>query len=910
MTAVRALNPFALDPWHSFESRTSRFSWTPIANPRRVSQLGMILIAVSAIAFLSRSVDAAPVEYQRDIEPLLKRHCLKCHGPQKQQGGLRLDVRESAFQGGDSGEPAMVPLNAAGSRLMHLVASKDENERMPPEGDPLSADQIEKLRRWIDGGAVWPQSNGPVAAASSELVITEEDRQHWSFLPLQDVTPPQVQDEKWVQTPVDQFILQRLEESRLVPNPPAETRTLMRRAYFDLIGLPPQWNGPGNKQKEERLGVELADPGVGLPPVVVSKLLASDHYGERWARHWLDVARYADSSGMESDHDRPNAYHFRDFVIRALNGDMPFNQFVQWQLAGDELAPDNPDAIAATGFIVAGFSQLLNVPMEEEKLRLRANELDDMVSTTGQALLGLTLGCCRCHDHKYDPITSRDYYRLTRIFHSGDRRDVPLASPTQVREHQKKLSVWQAEYDSAVKTRDEWLKTARRPFAEEMRVEKIGRLPLDDAQKKRLIESPDDADAKKLAGKFRKELAISDADYVAMLPETKQKTWGELDAAVRAAAKRKPTDLPMAFAFADFAAEPPDSWFFERGDFLARREKMEFGFLTVLVREKSADAYWQAARENKLRDDSTQQRRALAEWMTDIEHGAGALLARVMVNRIWQQHFGQGLVRTPNDFGTRGERPTHPELLEWLAGEFVNNGWSIKHLHQLIVNSATYQQASSHDESKAAMDPDNHLLWRFRPRRLEAEALRDTMLAAAGTLNHQMYGPSFKPPIAPEAMQARNVKSPYPRDVKDGPENRRRSVYLFHKRVIQYPLMQAFDAPDAQVSCGRRMNTTVAPQALALLNDPFVRLRAEELARRVASESGDNLDARLRRAFLLTVSREPEADELTSLQEFVRNQMRSRRQREKNIDDDTLSRAALTDLCQSLFGLNEFIYVD
>ncbi|MCA9043951.1 MAG: PSD1 domain-containing protein, partial [Planctomycetaceae bacterium] len=670
-----------------------------------------------ALLVLSCSVDAAPIEYQRDIAPILSQHCLKCHGPQKQQGGLRLDVRESAYKGGDSEEPAVVPLNAAKSRLMELVTSKEENERMPPEGEPLSPEQIEKLRRWIDGGAVWPQSDEAVAAAPFELVITEEDRQHWAFRPLQDVELPPVQNEEWSRTPIDRFILHALEAEGLIPNPPADSRTLARRAYFDLIGLPPQWKQDGGKLKEERLGIEIdaAESVTGLSDDVLSQLLESEHYGERWARHWLDVARYADSSGMESDHDRPNAYHFRDFVVRALNNDMPFDQFVRWQLAGDELAPDNPDAIAATGFIVAGFSQLLNVPMEEEKLRLRANELDDMVVTTGQALLGLTLGCCRCHDHKYDPITSRDYYRLTRIFNSGNRQDVPLASPAKLKEHQQAKAAWQAEYDAVIKQRDEWLKEARRPVEDQVRQRKIAQLPIDDNQRKLLTDQPKADEAKKLADKFKKQLSISDSEYVAALAEPEQKRWRELESAAQAVAKRKPADLPVTFAFEDSAAEPPVSWFFERGDFLARREKMELGFLTVLTNDKSAGEYWDTARENPLRDDSTQQRRALADWMTDVDQGAGILLARVMVNRIWQHHFGEGLVRTPNDFGTRGERPTHPELLEWLANDFVKSGWSIKHVHELIVNSATYQQSSQFDEATATIDPENRLLWRFSP---------------------------------------------------------------------------------------------------------------------------------------------------------------------------------------------------
>jgi mono/diheme cytochrome c family protein len=882
--------------------------------------LAAAVVGAVALAVISAPTGhAAPVEYERDIRPIFAKHCVKCHGPEKQQGGLRLDLKSSAFQGGDSGERAILPHKAEKSWLVQLITSTDENERMPPSGDRLTAAQVEKIRRWIDAGADWPQSDAAAKPARRELVVTDEDREHWSFRPLARVTPPEVGDAAWCRTPVDRFIRRAQELQGLKPSAPATTRVLVRRAYFDLIGLPPRWKpetepsgAEGQRRTEELLGTEydLSDTAVGLPESAVERLLGSEHYGERWARHWLDAARYADSDGQEGDADRPNAYRFRDFVIRALNEDLPFNTFVRWQIAGDEIEPANPQAIAATGFLVAGNSTNLKVPMEEEKLRNRANELDDMVSTTGQALLALTLGCCRCHDHKYDPVPTRDYYRLMRTFNGGDRRDVPLAAPEVVQAHSEQMSAWQSEFDAAAKRRDDWLKQAREPIAAGLRAAKIGKLPLSDEEKKLLTDSPDDGKAKALANRFKKELRIDDAEYVAALPESEQARWRELDAAVKKIASRKPAALPQAFAFADFSAEPRETWFFERGDFLARNEQMDLGFLTVLTRGKTPAEYWAEARQERRRDDSTQQRRALADWIVDLDHGPGALLARVIVNRVWQHHFGDGLVRTPNDFGTRGEQPSHPELLEWLAGELVQHGWSLKHLHRLIVNSATYQQSSSFDAAQAAVDPENRLYWRFRPRRLESELLRDAMLAAAGTLNPAMYGPSFKPPIPVEAMQARNVKDPYPRDIRESPETLRRTVYMFHKRVVQYPLMQAFDAPDAQVSCGRRVNTTVAPQALALLNDPFVRSRAEELARRLESESGGDTDAQIRRACELTLSRAPTTEEREEIRRFISSQIDARRQHDPKQTEAAARSLALVDFCQALFGLNEFIYVD
>ena len=426
-----------------------------------------------------------------------------------------------------------------------------------------------------------------------------------------------------------------------------------------------------------------------------------------------------------------------------------------------------------------------------------------------------------------------------RIFNSGDRKEVPLASPSEIKAQRAATATWQAEREAAVKQRDEWMNHARPPLEDKVRAAKIEQLTASDAEKQLLRGNPEDPGAKTLAERFKNELGTATADYIVFLTEEQKAHWDKLSAQVNAIEKRRPADIPTAFAFADFAPEPRASWFFERGDFMARNEKMNLGFLSVVMRGKTAADYWAAAKESKLRDDSTQQRRALADWMTDLDHGAGVLLARVMVNRIWQRHFGEGLARTPSDFGTRGEPPTHPELLEWLTGEFIRSGWSLKHLHRLIVNSATYQQSSAFDKANAAIDPEVRLLWRRRPLRLESESLRDSMLSVAGTLNPAMFGPGFKPPIPAEALQARNVKDPYPTKVKDSAEMRRRSVYMFHKRVIQYPLMQAFDAPDAQSSCARRMNTTVAPQALALLNDPFVRLRAGEFAKRLEQEAGE-----------------------------------------------------------------------
>jgi hypothetical protein len=643
---------------------------------------------------------------------------------------------------------------------------------------------------------------------------------------------------------------------------------------------------------------------------LIDQLLASPHYGERWARHWLDVVRYADSDGSESDADRPSAHHYRDFVIRSLNDDLPYDRFVRWQLAGDELEPDNPQALAATGFIVAGTHAALPANlMEEERTRERFNELDDMIATTGSTMLGLTLACARCHDHKYDPVPRRDYYRMQCAFNGGDRAEVPLAPLQQVASYRESEAKWKDELEKAKKRFGDWLIDAKKPHETAARHAKIDALKIGDAEKTLLKDNADSKEAKELAKKFSEQLKVEDKDFRPLLSDEQRSEWDLREKALKEVNARKPKPLPTAYGFADFGEKPRETFLLARGDFHSKSEPVQLGFLSVLTRDNSPEDYWMKAQATKRRSDSTQQRRAMAEWITDLEHGAGVLVARVIVNRVWQHHFGYGLVRTVNDFGARCDPPTHPELLEWLTSEFVKGGWKLKPLHRLIMTSSVYLQGTAFDQSKATLDPENRLLWRQRPQRVEAEILRDSMLAVSGTLNLQMFGPAFKAPIAPEAIQARNMKDPYPKDAKDTPETRRRSVYMFHKRVVQEPLMQAFDGPDAAASCGRRECTTVAPQALALLNDKFVRARALDFAQRLENEAGGEPKAQCRRAWSLALGREPSENELRVGAEFIRRQL-NRHSTDAKTAKLSATTLALADFCQAMFAMNEFIYVD
>jgi hypothetical protein len=750
--------------------------------------------AVNVAALLPPSANRK-VDFVQDVQPILRARCFECHADGNEEGGLNLGVKARALEGGDHGAVFAAGKSAA-SRIIHMVAGLEKDKVMPPDGEaPLSKDEIGILRAWIDQGAEWP------AGSDVPDPRLEQARTHWAFQPLRSVEAPAVKDESWVRTPIDRFILASLEAKGLAPSPRADTRVLMRRLSFDLTGLPPSLALSPDELQEAKGG--SGDEEAKAYEAVVDKLLASRHYGERWGRHWLDVARYADSDGYESDADRPHAYQYRDFVIRALNDDMPADTFLRWQLAGDEIEPNNPQAVAATGFLTgAAITILPPTHLEEERLRNRYNELDDILSTIGTGMLGLTVGCARCHNHKYDAVSSREYYRLLASLHGGDRQ-------------------------------------------------------------------------------------------VVKLPESGSE----------------------ALVFQDQGGEPKATWLFSRGDFYDRDQPVQLGFLEVLMRGRTTDDYWAAARRDPTREGTTFQRKALAAWVADVEHGAGALVARVIVNRVWQHHFGEGLVRTVSDFGVRSEEPSHPELLEWLTHDFVVNGWKLKRLHKMILMSAVYQQGIGNGEqgkeegAAYSVDPNNRLLWHKAPLRLEAEVLRDAMLSAAGTLNLAPFGPAFKPPIPAEAMVARNTKSPYPTDAKDDESTRRRSVYMFHKRVVPYPLLQAFDRPDAQQACGRRDQTTVAPQALSLLNDAFVRARAVEMAGRLIGEGGDETSF-ANRAFELALARPPTESERLAAIEFVKSQTDRRQARDAGKPSAEVRAAAVADFCQALFSTNEFLYID
>ena len=829
----------------------------------------------------SQSTDTTKtVSFEADIQPILVRACLKCHGPQKPKGGLRLDSRAGAIAGGDSGNPAIKPGDIAASALLSRIESNDPGLRMPLRGDTLKPSETDLLRRWVAEGAPWPESNtSPVSSGKAgEMVITEADRDHWSFRPLLTVAPPEVRHKGRVRNTIDRFLLAKQEAKGLAMQPEADRRTLIRRVYFDLAGLPPT---------PEAVQGFLLDESPDRYERLVDRLLSAPSLGERWGRHWLDVARYADSDGYENDLDRTHAYRYRDFVIRALNADMPFDRFVHWQIAGDQFAPNDATALVATGFCTAAPSQETTpADTDENKAKIRFDELDNMLATVGSGFLGLTIGCARCHDHKFDPIPTRDYYRMLTAFTSSTRRAASLSKP------QRDLNLW--------------IEEQRRLYREDV-MQKLG---LGEAERFWLRQPehffvPVQIDLYK---RYGKALNPTNDALREWLTEPKRATWKALERAADDA-RVNPTEIGLVLL--DRGALPEASYLLARGSVTAKKDVVTLGFLQVLTRGSSSGdqrvkRFAGKHRTGDIKTSSesndpalnvlgtTYQRAAMADWLTDADRGAAALLARVIVNRLWQHHFGDGLVRTPDDFGRTGDAPRQPELLDWLAGELIRNKWRLKPIHRLIVTSAAYRQGAGQDPQRSDRDPDDRLLSHRRPIRLETEPIRDAMLAVSGRLNSTMFGPPLRPSIPAEAISTRS-KDAYPTNIREGPDIWRRSVYAFIKRSVVNPFAETFDTPDSTATCGRRNSTTVPTQNLALLNDPFVRACARDLARRASVGLGKTPGDHIRHAYELALGRPPRDGERRAAEELLSG--------ENNLE-------RFTDLCHVLLTLNEFIYID
>jgi hypothetical protein len=796
--------------------------------------------------------------FKKQVKSILVERCVKCHGGKAVESGLDLTDRDHLLRGGENG-PAILPGNSRDSPLCGLIRRSRE-PFMPKSGKKLAEGEISAIAAWIDCGAPY---DGPLTPkivkepSWTERMVPPEAKQFWSFRPLGNSVPQATKDNAFVRTPVDSFIFQKLEKAGLQPNREAERRKLIRRSYFDLIGLPPT---------PEEVDAFLNDPSSDAYERLLDRLLSSPHYGERWARHWLDLARFAESHGFEHDYDRPSAYHYRDFVIQALNDDLPYDTFVQWQLAGDEFAPGNRHALEATGFLAAGVHSTQITKREVEKQRY--DELDDMAATIGTAMLGLTIGCARCHDHKFDPIPQRDYYRFVSTFTTTVRSEIDI--DVDPKGYACAKAVFDAEHAPFV--------AAVRQYEFEKLPERAGPLT------RSWNENPE-----------RRRLTVADGlmqtgfrmTGLAQLIMTTDREWLRLKiaAASHAASAPKPRLVKTLVATEGLPAlrlhtQGDDffkqTFFLRRGDPEQKESVAQQGFLQVLATEPAER--WQVAPPKDAH--TSYRRRSLANWMTDVRHGAGNLLARVIVNRLWQHHLGRGLVATPSDFGARGERPTHPELLDWLASELIRNGWHLKPIHKLIMASAVYREDSAFDDAKGKIDHDNRLLWRWTPRRLEAETIRDSLLAISGQLDCRVLGPGTLDPAS-----------------------RRRSIYFTVKRSKLMPMMQVFDAPEALGGVAERATSTIAPQALFLMNNANVRGYARALARKIPGKLSE--ERVIQTAYKMTVARPADAGEVASGRAFLAQQAAS--YSNSGVGAPEL---ALADLCQVLMCLNEFAYVE
>ncbi|MEC7776836.1 MAG: PSD1 and planctomycete cytochrome C domain-containing protein [Planctomycetota bacterium] len=734
----------------------------------RPGSLEIVALLLSFSGVFTSPLSAEP-DFEKEIAPLLVKRCLECHSPSEKKGDLDLSTYQSASAGGESGPALGKP---GKSLLLKRISSGEMPPKLQGKSRKLPENEIALLREWIAAGAKWPKDR-----TLSLYERTTEKRgglDWWSLQPLKETPVPEVKNTEWIANPIDTFIYRRLEKNSLQPAPRAGKRTLVRRAFFDLLGLPPT---------REQLNAFIKDDSPGAWEKLIDSLLESKHYGERWARYWLDLVRFAETCGYERDQLKPNIWKYRDWVINALNKDMPYDRFVIDQLAGDEVSHRDEQSVIATGMLRAGtWNDEPNDAADYVYTRL-----EDMVHTTTSAFVGLTVKCARCHDHKFDPIRQTDYYRTASFFWAGYIGQANLGGPNA------------------------------------------------------------------------SQLGFN------------------------------------VFGWTDKGPKANPIHLLVKGDRHRAAQVVEPGFLSAVpALEKSLQPPPPGSK-------TTHRRLQLARWIT---HPENPLTARVLVNRLWQHHFGEGIVRTPNNFGFKSDPPSHPELLDWLASEAVRGGWKLKRLHKLIMMSSTYRQSSthpSHDEY-AGRDYANRLIWRFNRRRLDAEALRDSILTASGRLNKKMGGPSFFPRMSPEALEGLSRKATA--WGSSPPEERsRRSIYMMSKRSRLLPLMTTFDFCDTTLSCGQRDVSLVPTQALALLNNHFVHEQSRAMAERVAAEAGKDQDNQVRTAWQIALGRSPTEIELMAATAHLESQaMHFKEQEQENLP--------LTSLCHVLLNTNEFIFID
>jgi hypothetical protein len=794
------------------------------------------------------------VEFGRDVLPILKQHCFACHHGRNATAGYRLDQRPELL-GETTGKPLVRPGKSSESRLIKLVMGQVPGKVMPKEGARLDAAQIATLRAWIDQGLAWDEN----------LLPADPGTEHWAFQPIKAPAVPRVNNAAWVRTPIDAFVAAKHESLGLQPAVMADRRTLLRRLSLDLTGLPPT---------SAELEVFLGDTSNNAYEKLVEHLLASPHYGERWGRHWLDVARWAESEGYESNHLRLHAWRYRDWVVQSFNRDRPFAEFVRAQIAGDEMVPYADDNLIATGFLAA--ARLSS--NEEDRWRQRNDIYVDIVNTTAAAFLGLTLQCAQCHNHKFDPISARDYYRFQGFFVKGQPGNLGLDDP-------RLLAAYEAQkpkgYDDAVRERDALYEAARQ---RKLAAARQGFTP-DQRRVLALTMEQRSSDEEKVARETDLLLQISSGQIEAALTSEERTRYTALKKQIGDMEKGM-AERPQTFGFYSPVTSPAKVPVLPmKGFYPLPFDPVELGHSRPYLLAAgdvhrptfAVDAGWPAIfGPSPGNTVSETPRRVLADWLT----GAGnPLAARVYVNRVWQYHFGRGIVATPSDFGVKGAAPSHPELLDWLASEFLRSGGSTKRLHRLIVLSSVYRQSSMVSPAARSIDPENRYLRSWQPRRLEAEAIRDAWLAVSGELDRAVGGPSN--PTDDTSL--------------------RRSLYLFQKREVPPPHQALFDGPGGMTeSCGRRLVTTVPLQPLFLLNSRFSTDRARAFAGRVHRLAGADRDRQIDGAFQLALSRLPDATERSLATRFLDSA-------------DTTSHgpsARLVAFCQAVLNTNEFAYIE
>ncbi len=814
-----------------------------------------------AVAAQVQAAEPGAIDFQRDVQPILARKCYSCHGPGHAESGLRLHNREGAFAETDSGIKAILPGKAIDSELLKRVTSADPDTRMPPSGKPLTEKEIKTLQTWINAGAKWDE--------------------HWAFVPRTSPEAPKVQNQAWVANPIDAFILSKLEARKLTPAPAADKTAWLRRATYDLHGLPPT---------QAELDEFLADNSPQAYERVVDRLLASPHYGERWARHWLDIVRFAETNSFERDGLKPNAWRYRDYVIRSLNEDKPYDQFIREQLHGDEMPEHTPDQLIATGYYRLGLWD----DEPADPLQARYDELDDILGNVSQVFLGLTVNCARCHDHKIDPITQKDYYSLLAVFHevttygtrgneSGNSQFVIPGS-----DNAKNIASWEAE-----------LKDLREKIAS---YEEIARQRQPDVEKQPQVKEPEGRRQRQRS--IKEEQALRDLrsdakdkrvrDRVAELLEKPDRERYLRHFKDHEELERRGANVARALAVTT-TSKPPKTHVFARGNPHSPGDEVPPAIPSLFGGTKLE---YTAAQGSAPKLEKTSGRRtALADWIVDPNN---RLTSRVIANRIWQHHFGRGIVRSTNNFGMIGTPPTHPELLDWLASELIRNGWKFKALHRTIMLSNAYRMSSKSDPTALASDPDNDLFWRFDLRRLSGEELRDTLYTITGEFNDEMYGPGIYPTISKEVLAGQS--QPGKGWGKSTPqEQARRSVYIHVKRSLVTPLLSTFDFPETDQSCEARFVTTQPGQMLSLMNGEFAHERAMKLAERVRKEAGDDQTKQLRAAIRFVLLRDATDEELKRGAAFLTEL------REKH---GQTPEQALRLYCLSLLNRNELLYVD